>query len=63
MILEKVLQKSGLVKGREYEIQAHYKDENGVSKLPDVVVHLPNETPMAIDSKASIKSLRTLYQY
>ncbi|MFO7744744.1 MAG: DNA recombination protein RmuC [Psychroflexus sp.] len=56
MILEKVLQKSGLVKGREYDIQKHYKDENGVSKLPDVVVYLPNEKLMVIDSKVSLKS-------
>ncbi|SDG97739.1 DNA recombination protein RmuC [Psychroflexus sediminis] len=56
MILEKVLQKSGLVKGREYDIQQHYKDENGVSKLPDVVVYLPNEKLMVIDSKVSLKA-------
>lgn len=56
MILEKVLQKSGLEKGREYDIQQHYKDENGVSKLPDVVVYLPNEKLMVIDSKVSLKS-------
>ena len=56
MILEKVLQKSGLVKGREYEVQQHYKDENGVSKLPDVVVYLPNEKLMVIDSKVSLKA-------
>ncbi|NEV94304.1 DNA recombination protein RmuC [Psychroflexus sp. YR1-1] len=56
MILEKVLQKSGLVRGREYEIQQHYKDDNGVSKLPDVVVYLPNEKLMVIDSKVSLKA-------
>ncbi|MBZ9626832.1 DNA recombination protein RmuC [Psychroflexus sp. CAK1W] len=56
MILEKVLQKSGLERGREYDIQQHYKDENGVSKLPDVVVYLPNEKLMVIDSKVSLKS-------
>jgi DNA recombination protein RmuC len=56
MILEKVLQKSGLQKGREYEIQQHFKDETGQKQLPDVVVYLPNDKQMIIDSKVSLKA-------
>ncbi len=56
MILEKVLEKSGLVKGREYEIQKSFGRESGKRQLPDVVVHLPNEKMMVIDAKVSLKS-------
>lgn len=56
MILEKVLQKSGLVRGREYDIQQYFKDEEGTKKLPDVVVYLPNEKLMVIDSKVSLRA-------
>ena len=56
MILEKVLQKSGLQKGREYDIQQYFKDKDGKKLLPDVIVYLPNDKQMIIDSKVSLKA-------
>ncbi|CAM4137842.1 DNA recombination protein RmuC [Gillisia limnaea] len=54
LILEKVLEKSGLVKDREYFVQKAYTDEDGNKTLPDVVIHLPNDKRMVIDSKVSL---------
>ena len=54
LILERVLEKSGLTKGREYEVQQSYQDENGQRFMPDVVINLPNDKQMVIDSKVSL---------
>ena len=43
MVLERVLEASGLQVGREYELQRSYQDEEGARARPDVVVHLPGE--------------------
>lgn len=57
LILERVLEQSGLEKGREYETQVAQVDENGGKKLvPDVVVWLPNDKKMVIDSKVSLSA-------
>jgi DNA recombination protein RmuC len=56
LILEKVLESSGLVKGREYEIQKGYRDEEGKLYKPDVIVHLPDNKDVVIDSKLSLKA-------
>ena len=55
VILERVLEQSGLSKGREYETQLNLKDETGSRYLPDVVVHLPEGKDIIIDSKVSLK--------
>lgn len=54
LILERVLEKSGLEKGREYEVQQHFTNEEGARVFPDVVINLPDGKKMIIDSKVSL---------
>ena len=49
-----VLEKSGLEKGREYEVQKSHTNEDGNRVLPDVVINLPDGKKMVIDSKVSL---------
>lgn len=53
-ILERVLEKSGLQKGREYEVQVSLQTEDGKRYQPDVIIHLPDERHVVVDSKVSI---------
>lgn len=54
LVLERVLEKSGLEKDREYFVQNSFTSEEGKRFLPDVVLHLPDNKKMIIDSKVSL---------
>jgi DNA recombination protein RmuC len=54
LILERVLEKSGLEKGREYEVQQSFTTEEGNRVFPDVVINLPDGKKMIVDSKVSL---------
>lgn len=54
LVLERVLEKSGLEKDREYFVQTSFTTEDGKRVLPDVVLHLPDNKKMIIDSKVSL---------
>jgi DNA recombination protein RmuC len=54
LVLERVLEKSGLEKDREYFVQNSFTTDYGKRVLPDVVLHLPDNKKMIIDSKVSL---------
>lgn len=54
MILERVLERSGLVKGSEYRVQTSYVNEKGQRLQPDVIIDLPDEKNLIIDAKVSL---------
>ena len=60
LVLERVLEKSGLEKDREYFVQQSFTLENGSRVLPDVVLHLPDGKKMIIDSKVSLTDYERL---
>lgn len=56
MILETMLESSGLRNGVHYFTQQNFKDEDGSNRRPDVVVKLPDNKSIVVYSKVSIKS-------
>ena len=56
VILERILERSGLKKDREYDLQVSRRDDNNSLKQPDAVVYLPDDKYMVVDSKVSLKA-------
>ena len=56
LILENILQKSGLVKDREYRIQNNFVTTEGKNVRPDIVIDLPQNRSIVIDSKVSLNA-------
>lgn len=54
LVLERVLEKSGLEKDREYTVQQSFTREDGTRVLPDVIINLPDGKKMVVDSKVSL---------
>lgn len=61
VILERVLEASGLKKGREYDVQVSLKDADGKRYQPDVIVRLPQEKDVVVDAKVSLKAYESYY--
>lgn len=54
VILERILEESGLHKGREYETQVSLQDNDGGRRNPDVIIHLPEGRDIVVDAKVSL---------
>ena len=54
LVLERVLERSGLKKDSEYFVQQSFTNEEGRRVMPDVIIHLPGEKKLVVDSKVSL---------
>ncbi len=54
VILERVLERSGLTKDQEYRLQASFQDEHGRRLQPDAIIDLPDDKQLVVDSKVSL---------
>ena len=56
LILERVLEASGLRKGEEYDVQESHARDDGSRAQPDVVIHLPEGRHLVVDAKVSLSA-------
>jgi len=54
LILERVLEASGLRRGTEYHVQQNHSREDGSRAQPDVIIHLPEQRTLVVDAKVSL---------
>ncbi|MEI6276321.1 MAG: DNA recombination protein RmuC [Prolixibacteraceae bacterium] len=54
VVLERVLERSGLTRGREYEREVVDENSDGKQIRPDVIIHLPDKKHLIVDSKVSL---------
>ena len=54
LILERVLEASGLRRGVEYHVQQSHTREDGSRAQPDVIIHLPEDRKLVVDAKVSL---------
>ena len=56
LVLERVLERSGLRRDFEYFVQQSFTNDDGRRVMPDIIVHLPGDKKLVIDSKVSLVS-------
>jgi len=56
LVLENILEQSGLREGVEYELQASRKSQEGKTYRPDVIIHMPQNRDIVVDSKVSLRA-------
>lgn len=54
VVLERLLEESGLQRGREYDTQVNFTGNDGSRLMPDVIIHLPENKDIVIDAKCSL---------
>ena len=62
MVLETVLERSGLLNGPHYETQFSRTDEGGDRKRPDAVIYLPDNRAIVVDSKVSLSAYLRVHE-
>lgn len=60
LVLERVLEASGLRKGEEYDVQESLARDDGTRAQPDVVIHLPEDRHLVVDAKVSLTAYENL---
>lgn len=60
LVLERVLEKSGLEKDREYVVQQSFTASGGKRQMPDVIINLPDGKKMVVDAKVSLTDYERL---